>query len=164
MSDEPDDPRSVSASKLNLGCGDDYREDWHNVDIDPEFDPDAVMDVAETPWPWATDAFETILADNVLEHLAPVDRPDVLRECRRVLAPGGEFIVRLPTRTGWDVTHYAVPAYTWPRHPDFRDDWEVVSVSGQRVGPGRLMPERLALWCTRYDLVRCLSQVEVRLK
>lgn len=152
---------TVEASKLNLGSGGDYREGWHNVDIHEANDPDEVRDLEETPWPWPDDRFEEILVDNVLEHIDPRRRVPFLSECRRVLEPGGEMTVRLPTRTGWDVTHYAVPSYRWPHHPDHADDWEVVSVSGDPVGPGRLMPEALALLCTRYDVVRCLRQVEV---
>lgn len=151
-------------NRLNLGCGDDYRHGWLNVDVDSAFDPDEVHDLEDTPWPWETDAFATVLADNVLEHIDPRRRVLFLSECRRVLEPGGELIVRLPTRTGWDVTHYAVPAYTWPTHPDHRDDWDIAEVNVERVGPGYVMPKRLALFCTRYDVVRCLRQVEVRLR
>jgi predicted SAM-dependent methyltransferase len=151
----------VTEPRLNLGSGGDYREGWHNVDIAPDHNPDEVRDLEETPWPWEDDAFEEILLDNVLEHIDPHERVPLLKECRRVLSMGGEMTVRLPTRTGWDVTHYAVPSYTWPNHPTNDGDWEIVEVSGERIGPGRLMPESVALFCTRYDVVRCLRQVEV---
>jgi predicted SAM-dependent methyltransferase len=154
----------VTADRINLGSGGDYREGWHNVDIDPDHDPDEILDLEETPWPWDDDRFEEILVDNVLEHIDPRRRVPFLSECRRILAPGGEMTLRLPTRTGWDVTHYAVPSHTWPNHPTHDDDWEIVDVSGEPIGPGRLMPERLALLCTRYDFVRCLREVEVTVR
>lgn len=153
----------ADAIRLNLGCGDDYRKGWVNVNIDPSFDPDVVLDLEESPWPWADDQFERILLDNVLEHIVPPRRIPFLNECRRVLRDGGEMIVRLPTRTGWDVTHHAVPAYTWPNHPTHRDQWDILEVSIDRIDPGYLMPKILVLFCTRYDVVRCVRQVEVRL-
>lgn len=154
----------VIEDRLNLGSGADYRDGWHNVDVDSSHNPDEVRDLEETPWPWDDDQFTTILVDNVLEHIDPRKRLPFLSECRRVLHPSGEMTVRLPTRTGWDVTHYAVPSYTWPNHPDNDGDWEIVDVTADPVGPGRLMPERLALLCTRYDVVRCLREVEVRVR
>jgi hypothetical protein len=36
--------------KLNLGCGDDYKEGFINVDI--ENDPDVKHDLNSYPWPW----------------------------------------------------------------------------------------------------------------
>lgn len=158
------DERPADSRRLNLGAGDDYRAGWLNVDIDPSFEPDVVLDLEETPWPWEDDRFGLILVDNVLEHIDPRRRVSFIRQCRRVLEPGGEMIVRLPTRTGWDVTHYAVPSYTWPNHPDHRDDWDIVGVNVERIGPGYVMPKRVALFCTRYDVVRCLREVEVRLR
>ncbi len=46
-----------AASKINLGCGDDYREDWHNVDIQGDA-ADQRLDLEATPWPWPDDSFE----------------------------------------------------------------------------------------------------------
>jgi len=79
---------------LVLGCGHDYQPGAHNVDVNPAVDPDEVVDLEELPWPWPADSFTRIYASHVLEHLTPLT--DVLRECARVLAPGGHLKVRWP--------------------------------------------------------------------
>lgn len=152
----------MAATKLNLGCGDDYRDGWLNVDIDPSVSPDEVADLEVTPWEWAgTDQFVVVLVDNVLEHIEPATRPAVLAECRRVLRNDGRLVCRLPTDGRWDVTHYEVPSYRWPHHPDHGADWSVASVTPSKIGIGRVLPDRLALVCERWNLVRATDEIEV---
>lgn len=148
--------------KFNLGCGDDYRPDWVNVDIhdDLQHSPDILYDIEEVPWPWEDDSAGVILMDNVLEHLHPSHRPAVIDECHRVLREGGKLIVRLPTRTGWDITHFAVPSPFWPRHPRHRDDWQIQSISTTPIGIGSVLPEEVRLQCLKWDLVRVASETE----
>ena len=79
---------------LHLGCGEDYREGEHNVDAVAAVGPDEVADLNECPWPWPDATFRCIRAYHVLEHLADVET--ALRECARVLEPGGRLITRWP--------------------------------------------------------------------
>jgi SAM-dependent methyltransferase len=137
----------TAADRLNLGCGDDYRRGFHNVDVRVAVDPDEVVDLDDTPWPWADDHFEHVLASNVLEHLD--DQLAALEELHRVTAPGGTILAAFPhpaSRGQWvDPTH---------RHPltpetfehDVAPAFEVVDVSASRVRFGRVLPERWALW------------------
>ncbi|MFC7071357.1 class I SAM-dependent methyltransferase [Halobaculum lipolyticum] len=85
------DPGAGTA-RLNLGCGDDYREGWHNVDVAASVAPDEVVDLAERPWPWPDDAWTHVRAEHVLEHLDPVPWD----ELTRVLAPGGRLELVYP--------------------------------------------------------------------
>ncbi len=152
-----------AASKINLGCGDDYREDWHNVDIQGDA-ADQRLDLEATPWPWPDDSFETALVDNVFEHITPRRRGDFLDECQRILKPGGEMIMRLPVPevgVGWDTTHQPIPSWRWPFHSRWADKWEVVSMDGSCVGPGQFVPERIARLATRFWLFRGVDQVEI---
>jgi SAM-dependent methyltransferase len=80
-------------NRLNLGCGEDYRDGWHNVDVVEAVDPDEVVDLSEFPWPWADGEFSYVLASHVLEHL-PTER--ALRECVRICEPNGFIDIRLP--------------------------------------------------------------------
>lgn len=154
-------------SKLNLGCGSDIREGWHNVDVVDQAGVDQVYNLEITPWPWPEDCAETILMDNVFEHLHPRCRMNVLSECKRILEHNGTLRMSLPVPavgTGWDVTHYAVPSWRWPLHPEQRSDWELVSIRGSRVGPGRVLPERAARWLTRQGAGRFLDEVTIEVK
>jgi len=45
---------------LNLGCGTDQPARELNVDISAAVDPDLVLDLEATPWPFPDDAFERV--------------------------------------------------------------------------------------------------------
>jgi len=79
---------------LHLGCGEDYREGAHNVDVVASVGPDEVADLDACPWPWPASSFTRIDAEHVFEHLEDVER--ALRECQRVLRPGGRLHVTVP--------------------------------------------------------------------
>ena len=78
--------------KLNLGCGRDYKEGWINVD---KYDSgDIVWNLNVTPYPFPDDSAESILLDNVLEHIENVH--SLLEECYRILKPGGSCRIIVP--------------------------------------------------------------------
>lgn len=133
--------------RLNLGCGADYREGWVNVDIDPRFDPDEVIDLESDDWPLPEATYDLVLADNVFEHIDPRKRPTFLREVHRVLKPEGHLKMRWPTPGfggGWDITHYQIPSWEWPEHPDNQDDWQRVELNFEYTTVGRYLPESVA--------------------
>lgn len=75
--------------RLNLGCGEYRAEGWVNVDAFGGARADVIADLADLPF---EDGLAThVYAGHVLEHIAPVDIPAVLREMRRVLAADGQF-------------------------------------------------------------------------
>jgi predicted SAM-dependent methyltransferase len=76
---------------LNLGCCDDHRKGWLNVDIaEPA---DVLADLAR-PWPWDDSSVERILALDVFEHLP--SKIHTLNEAHRVLEPGGVLEMAVP--------------------------------------------------------------------
>lgn len=154
--------------RLNLGCGDDIREGWCNVDIQDDVGADIVHDLENLPWRWANAGqFELTVLDNVLEHIRPRSRPSVIDEIHRVLEPGGELICRIPVPPiggGWDLTHYAPPSWEWPQHPRHADKWEVLNVSASRVGVGRGLPESAALAATKHGVAWAVDEVELVLQ
>ena len=90
--------------KLNLGCSDDHKLDYVNVDCAPP--ADQVVDLVER-WPWTESSVDEIYAKDVFEHIegrrnfhTPYYRGNrgkiwVMNESHRVLKPGGilEFLV-----------------------------------------------------------------------
>lgn len=55
------------------------------------------MQASATALPFASASFDLVAAFEVIEHLD--DWPELLREARRVLAPGGQFLVSTPNKT-----------------------------------------------------------------
>lgn len=84
-------------NKINLGCGIRKKPDHWNVDIDPGCNPDEVVDLDQTPWPWEDNFFQRISAEHVLNYLGrdPKKFGEVIKEMYRVSAPGAEWYVKI---------------------------------------------------------------------
>jgi SAM-dependent methyltransferase len=84
--------------KLNLGCGHDKRDGWHNVDFVAASEPDEIVDLEQLPWPWPDNAADEVLLRHVLEHLGR-DTPTylgIIKELYRVLKAGGTATIVVP--------------------------------------------------------------------
>lgn len=78
--------------KLNLGCGDDIREGY--INIDKYIKADKQVELNKIPYPFETNSVDEILALNVLEHL---NNPyDILLEWHRICKPGAKIILAVP--------------------------------------------------------------------
>lgn len=106
--------------KLNLGSGKDWREDYFNVDIDPYWEPDAVLDFSQ-PLPIGkpletqrfgtivlqNDSFDEIITNDVLEHIPSLTT--AMNSCLNLLKVGGVFRIGVPYDLSWgawqDPTH-----------------------------------------------------------
>ena len=92
--------------KLNLGCGRDYRKGYVNIDNNPYAKTDLKHDLTK-PLPYKDESVDEILCMAVLEHVPnPVK---FLKECHRVLRPGGRLKFRVPLANTFlahhDMTH-----------------------------------------------------------
>jgi predicted SAM-dependent methyltransferase len=85
------------AERLNLGAGNHYAVGWINLDrydlAHHEHRPDVVWNVLEGGLPWDDQTFEQVYAGHFLEHVPYIRAADVVQECWRVLAPGGQLAV-----------------------------------------------------------------------
>ncbi|MBI2030856.1 methyltransferase domain-containing protein [Candidatus Kaiserbacteria bacterium] len=110
------------AVKLNLGCGEDKKDGFVNVDWSPLVKPDVVHDLNAVPYPFADGSVDHVEAFHVLEHLTlPFDK---MHEFHRILKPGGTLHIKVPHfsrgfthaehQHGFDVTFplYFDPAFT----------------------------------------------------
>lgn len=86
---------------LNIGSGKDYRKEALNIDINPVFKPDIVMDISKRidysafiPLGMDANVFDKIIAYDVLEH---VDNLTVaMTNCLNLLKEGGEMDIIVP--------------------------------------------------------------------
>ena len=92
---------------LNIGCGNDIRSGYINLDKVALPGVDVVWDVSQFPYPFENNYFTTILLINVLEHIP--DTIKVMEELHRICKPGATITIRVPywnsTQQATDITH-----------------------------------------------------------
>ncbi len=104
--------------KLNLGCGAQTPAGWLNVDyalgarlaklplfrlvnrrlqlFEMEWDDRILLHDLTTPFPWPDGSAETAYSSHTLEHMSREDGRAFLRQCHRVLRPGGILRIVVP--------------------------------------------------------------------
>ncbi len=80
---------------LNIGCGNKFHRDWINVDMVSR-DPAVRACNILKGLPFADDSMEVIYHSQVLEHIPKANAESFVRECARVLKPGGIMRVVVP--------------------------------------------------------------------
>ncbi|MBA8826476.1 putative SAM-dependent methyltransferase [Saccharopolyspora lacisalsi] len=85
---------STSTPKLHLGAGHNHLDGWLNTDRD--VDSGAVLLDVSRPFPLPSEAFHSVFSEHLVEHLPYATGVAMLRECRRVLAPGGRIRTATP--------------------------------------------------------------------
>jgi predicted SAM-dependent methyltransferase len=90
--------------KLHLGCADNIKPGWVNIDLSA--DADLCLDLREA-FPFAEGSCTIIYSEHFFEHVDyPAGAATLLGECLRVLAPSGIFSVGVPD-TEWPLLEYA---------------------------------------------------------
>lgn len=84
----------TEAVRLNIGCGEWLIPGYVNIDADPALDVDIAAAVPPIPYPDAT--VDEIWSCHFLEHLDFETGAAFLRECYRVLRPGGLVSIVVP--------------------------------------------------------------------
>jgi ubiquinone/menaquinone biosynthesis C-methylase UbiE len=85
--------------RLNIGCDNDIRGGWINID---QFNikPGVVkMDAQKLEFP--DNSIDEICARDVLEHITWRKTDETLKEWYRVLKPGGRIYIQSPNLIGW---------------------------------------------------------------
>ncbi|NQY68139.1 MAG: methyltransferase domain-containing protein [Flavobacteriales bacterium] len=108
--------------KLNLGCGEDYREGFVNIDFHDHINIDVQHNLNSFPYPFEDNEYDYIIASHILEHL---ELPfEVVKELHRILKPGGILHIKVPHfsrgfthsehKAGFDVNfpYYFNPKFT----------------------------------------------------
>ncbi len=80
---------------LNLGCGNDIRDGFINIDLFNENPKVVYMDIRSLDLP--NNSADLILASDILEHFSHRDTEHILAEWARVLKPNCEIIIRSPS-------------------------------------------------------------------
>lgn len=82
---------------IELGCGD-RRHPAAHVAVDVRTGPgvDFAVNFEETPWPISSEEFDVAISFYVLEHISWRNTLNFLKECFRVLKPGGKLVLLTP--------------------------------------------------------------------
>jgi predicted SAM-dependent methyltransferase len=80
---------------LNLGCGDTYSRDWTNIDFFSNSEFVQAHNLLNGI-PYSEESFDAVYHSHVLEHFSKADGTLFIRECFRVLKPGGIIRIVVP--------------------------------------------------------------------
>jgi len=80
--------------KLQIGCGRNALDGWLNTDLNPT--KKVVFLDATKRFPFDDGTFDYVFSEHLIEHLAYQDGVKFIRECYRVLKPGGKIRVSTP--------------------------------------------------------------------
>ncbi len=110
--------------RLNLGCGDDYKEGYINCDWLGGMKADKYFDLQQFPYPFEESSCDEVLMDNVLNLLDDV--VNVIKEVHRILKPGGVFRLYVPyAKSDWAFQSlYAQHFFTERSMQKFSDKWD----------------------------------------
>lgn len=112
---------------VNLGCGHAWHAAWRNFDLAPAHPSIEPVDLT-APLPLADNSADAVYHAHVLEHLSRVDAARLLRECHRILKPGGILRVVVP-----DLELHARNYLNLLDGDDVEHDWGLVQLIDQMV-------------------------------
>lgn len=82
---------------INLGSGQrPFQKPWVNVDCQAKWNPDIIADGGDLKAHFADNTADMIVLHHVLEHFGCGEADGMLKECHRILKPGGSLIVTVP--------------------------------------------------------------------
>lgn len=82
--------------RLDVGCGFNKQPGFTGMDKRDVKGVDIVHDIEIMPWPIADNECDIILMSHVMEHIKPWLSIDIMNECHRCLAPGGQLWLSMP--------------------------------------------------------------------
>lgn len=89
-----------SVRKLQLGTGPNPLPGWLNSDLFPDIYPEhrdeIVLLDGSKPFPLGDATFDFIFSEHQIEHMSRTDAVSMVRECFRVLCPGGRMRIATP--------------------------------------------------------------------
>ncbi|HUR88871.1 MAG TPA: methyltransferase domain-containing protein [Ramlibacter sp.] len=87
--------QSHEVRKLHIGAGYTMLDGWLCTDLEPRFNSAVFLD-ATKPFPFEDATFDYVYSEHMIEHIPYIDGMFMLRECFRVLKPGGSVRIATP--------------------------------------------------------------------
>src|SRR5262245_47838140 len=86
--------KTVRPRKLQLGCGENLLAGWLNSDSEP-LDASVIWIDARRRLPFDDSSF-AVFSEHMIEHIEYLDGQALLRECFRIVRPGGRLRIATP--------------------------------------------------------------------
>ncbi|MBS3083584.1 class I SAM-dependent methyltransferase [Candidatus Pacearchaeota archaeon] len=80
--------------KLNIGCGNDIKKDYVNIDFVKQPGIDVTHNLEKFPWPFSSNTFDEIYSSHFLEHVSDLQK--TMQEITRISKPKGRVVIRVP--------------------------------------------------------------------
>lgn len=132
---------------LNIGCGNKFHKDWINIDMSSN-NPDVIAVNLLNGIPFDDNYFDVVYHSQVLEHIPRDEAKDFIKECNRVLKPGGILRVVVPDLENITKEYLKWLEINWQgsgEESDANYEWIVLEMYDQTVrnAKGGLMYEYL---------------------
>jgi predicted SAM-dependent methyltransferase len=121
-------------SLLNFGCGGAFHPEWVNLDAAPA-DPRVTAHDLRRGFPFSAGSFDAAYGSHVLEHLEPDAASRLLRDCHRILRPGGILRIVVPDLEAIARLYldFLERAASGDGEAAFRYDWMMLELYDQAV-------------------------------
>lgn len=88
--------KSHTVRKLQIGAEGNFLKGWLNTDLEPDSSEVVFLD-ATKPFPFENNSFDFIFSEHMIEHISYHQGLFMLRECYRILKPGGKIRIATPS-------------------------------------------------------------------
>lgn len=88
--------KGASSRKLHIGCGGNVLPGWLNTEHGERPPKGGIFLDATKPFPFPDGCFDLIFSEHMIEHVPAAAGAAMLRECHRVLRPGGRVRIATP--------------------------------------------------------------------
>ncbi|MCH2181945.1 MAG: methyltransferase domain-containing protein [Mariniblastus sp.] len=116
-----------SPSMLNIGCGRTYHPGWLNLDL-RSTNPDVVEHDITRGIPCPSGTITAVYHSHVLEHLKPEQGVELLKECYRVLQPGGILRVVVPDLERIAYLYLNIHEQAWKGETQAQKDYDWIKL------------------------------------
>jgi len=137
---------AASCPKLQIGGGWRRLDGWLNSDI--ELAPDILFMDATRPFPLRAGAFHYVFSEHMIEHVEYAGAQAMLRECRRVLRPGG--VIRVVTPNLAVVAAICAPCRSGPQQSYYDFFVQHFIPDGQPATPAAVANAFFRSWGHRF--------------
>jgi predicted SAM-dependent methyltransferase len=128
-----------SIRRLQIGAGPNELRGWLNADFNPRRPTTIYMD-ATKPFPLPDESFDLIFSEHMIEHVPFDDGMRMLRECYRILKPGGCIRIATPNLENIAALETSQPSERQMRYVGWAIENHVPAALPQKEASGAYQP------------------------